>query len=119
MDTRTVADEMAALFKSGQGQEVGTRFWADDIVSLEPSGPPGMDPAARGRAAVEAKGAWWTENHEVLNATTEGPFVNGDQIGFRFELDVKVKATSQTLHMVEIALYTLKNGKIVEEKFLY
>ena len=119
MDVKTLAGEMTSLFKSGQGHEVGQRFWADDVVSIEAGGPEGMDPASRGRAAVEAKGKWWVDNHDVSGLAVEGPFINGDQVAFRFEMDITMKATGQAMHMVEVALYTVKDGKITEEKFLY
>jgi hypothetical protein len=119
MDTKTIAEDMAALFKAGKSQEIGHKYWADDVVSIEAGGPEGMDPVAHGRAAVQAKNTWWADNHEVENATADGPFVNGDQIAFRCEMDVKVKASGQVMHMKEICLYALKDGKIAEERFLY
>lgn len=119
MDTKTIAHDMAALFKAGKGEDVGPKYWSDDIVSVEAGMPGGMDPVSRGRAAVEAKSKWWNDHHEVQNAASEGPFVNGDQVVFRFETDIKVKDSGQLMHMTEIALYTLKDGKITEERFFY
>jgi predicted ester cyclase len=34
-------------------------------------------------------------------------------------MDVTTKETGQRMQMKEVGLYTVKNGKIVEEKFLY
>jgi ketosteroid isomerase-like protein len=45
--------------------------------------------------------------------------VNGDQFTVRFKMDVTVKETGQRNQMDEIALYTIKDGKIAEERFFY
>jgi predicted ester cyclase len=86
-------------------------------VSLE-----AMDgPMARiqGTDAVKAKSEWWYANHTVHSSTAEGPFVNGDQFAVQFSMDITDKATGKRVQMKEVGLYTVNNGKIVEEKFMY
>ena len=105
------------LLKAGDHVEAAKRFNAPDIVSIE-----AMDgPMARveGAAAVKAKSDWWYGAHEVHSSVTEGPYVNGDQFAVRFSIDVTQKETGQRIQMQEIGLYTIRNGQIVEEKFLY
>ncbi len=90
-------------------------MWADNVVSIE-----NMDgPMARleGREAVHGKSVWWFENHEIHGFETQGPFVNGDQFALVFKMDVTAKANGQRIQMEEVALYTVKNGKIAEERF--
>ncbi len=72
-----------------------------------------------GAAAVKAKSEWWYGAHEVHSATTEGPYVNGNQFVVRFSIDVTQKETGQRIQMQEIGLYTMRDGKIVEERFFY
>src|SRR5579875_1835655 len=103
MSIQDVAADMAALFKAGDFHTPGEKYWAEEVVSIEPMAPGGADPVSRGKAAVQAKGQWWADNHEVENHTTEGPYVNGDQAAFRFEMDVKVKASGHVMHMRELA----------------
>lgn len=116
MNTQTVADQFTALCKAGRFDEAGDTFWAEDVVSLEP-GDAAMA-RAEGRAAVRAKGDWWVQNHEVHSMTTEGPQVNGDQFTVRYAFDVTPKG-GERQQMDEIALYTVRDGKIVEERFFY
>lgn len=120
MDTKEIANAFTALCKNGEFDEAGRRFWSDDVVSREPM--PGEMAEVRGRAGVVRKGEWWTQNHEVHSMKTEGPYVNGDQFGVRFSIDVTPKTgpmANQRVQMDEIGLYTLKDGKIVEERFFY
>lgn len=116
MNTQEVANAFTALCKAGKFQEAAQQFWADNVVSLE-----AMDgPMARcdGRAAAEAKGAWWYANHEVHSVQTEGPYVHGDQFILRFAMDITPKGQAR-MQAAEMGLYTVKNGKVVEEKFYY
>ena len=119
MGTKETADDIVGMIKVGEFDACGQKYWADDVVSVEPGGPPGMDPVSKGKAAVEAKSKWWSDNHETQGIEVEGPYVNGDQFTCRFRMKVKVKASGEVMDMDEHALYTLKDGKIVEERFFY
>lgn len=105
------------LLKAGKHEEAAWQFNAPDIVSIEAM----EGPMARieGTAAVRAKSEWWYANHEVHGVTTEGPFMNGDQFAVIFDMDLTTKATGQRTQGREIGLYTMKDGKVVEEKFYY
>ena len=117
MNTHEIAADCVALAKAGDLDGIGARYWADDVVSIEAiDGPMGR---IEGKAAVDAKGAWWYGAHEVHSVETYGPWVNGDQFSVRWVMDVTVKDSGNRITMDEIALYTLKDGKIVEEKFFY
>jgi ketosteroid isomerase-like protein len=117
MNTHQVAAEFAALCKAGQHEQAGERFWADDIVSREAM--EGDMAMLKGRAAVKGKGEWWYANHEIHSAETQGPYVNGDQFMLRFIMDITVKASGQRMQMDEMGLYTVRDGKVTEERFFY
>lgn len=51
--------------------------------------------------------------------SSEGPYLNGDQFAVRFQVDVTVKETGERRVMDEVGLYTVENGRIVEERFFY
>jgi ketosteroid isomerase-like protein len=90
-------------------------FWADDIVSLEPGD--GDNARTEGREALLGKHAWWNANAQVHDMTADGPYLFGDQFALRFTMDVTMQGTRS--QMAEIGLYTVKDGKIAEERFLY
>lgn len=115
MKTEDVAKEFTQLCNAGKFEQAGDKFWSDDIVSIE---PPGAGDMARvqGRKAVDAKGKWFYDNHEVHGVKVEGPFVNGDEFALRFEMDMTPKGKSR-IHVTEFGLYKVKDGKVVEEKF--
>lgn len=116
--TKDVADALVAMWKAGQFDESGEAYWADDVVSYE-NAPPGADMAEiRGRAGVKAKGDWWNANHEIHGVVVEGPYLNGDQFAVRFKMDITPKG-GERMTMDEIGLYTIRGGKIAEERFFY
>ncbi len=117
MDTKAIADRFIALCREGQGDAAGEEFWADDVVSIEQM----EGPMARlqGKAAVRGKSEWWMANHEIHAFEAHGPYVNGAQFAVRFNIDVTPKESGQRMQMEEIGLYTLRDGKIVEERFFY
>ena len=115
MTTQEIADAFAALCKAGQWAEAGEQFWSDDIVSIEAM--TGDMAVLKGRAAVKGKGEWWYSNHDIHSAKAEGPYVNGDQFALHFAIDVTFKQTGQRMQMEEFGLYTVRDGKVVEEKF--
>jgi ketosteroid isomerase-like protein len=119
MTTAEIAADFAALCVAGKFDEAGEKYWSADIVSIEAGGPPGADPAMHGIDAVKAKGEWWYANHEIHSATATGPYVNGDQFIVRFKMDVTFRETGARMQMDEDGLYTVKDGKIVEERFFY
>ena len=114
--TQDIAKAFTELCRTGKFEEAGKRFWSDDIVSIEPM--EGDMARLRGRKAVEGKGKWWADNHEVHSVAVEGPFVNRDEFTVRFEMDVTPKGQPR-MKMTETALYTVKGEKIVEEKFFF
>ena len=117
MDNKEIAADVVRLAQAGDFDAIGETYWADNVVSIE-----AMDgPMARveGIDAVRGKTAWWNGAHEVHSGTGEGSYVNGDQFAVRYKMDVTVKESGQRMQMDEIALYTLRDGKIVEERFFY
>jgi hypothetical protein len=114
MSTQQSAAKFTDLCRAGKFDAAGQQFWADDVISVEPMS--GDMHLKKGRKAVEDKGKWFAENHQVHSCKVEGPFVNGDQFVLRFELEVTPKGKDR-ITMREVGLYTMKNDKITEERF--
>ncbi len=117
MTAREVAEAFTALLKAGKHEEAGERFWADNVVSREAMEGPMAE--LQGLEAVKGKSAWWYANHTVHSVETEGPWMHGDQFAVRFAMDITVNASGQRMQSTEIALYTVADGKVVEERFFY
>lgn len=117
MDTREVAEAFTQLCKDKKYEDAEAQFWADDVVSIEAM--PGEMSHLQGREAIKQKHAWWEQNFEVHSESVTGPMVNGDQFSVIYEMDVTQKDNGERSQMKEVALYTVKDGKIIEERFFY
>ncbi|MEP3420183.1 MAG: nuclear transport factor 2 family protein [Erythrobacter sp.] len=112
MNTTQIARDFVKLLI--EEDEAGYQaYWSDDIVSLEPM--EGETARTQGREALLAKHAWWDNNAEMHEVSMEGPYVYGDQFAIRFTMDVTFQG--ERSKSSEIGLYTLKDGKIIEERF--
>ena len=116
MTTHDIANDFVTLCRAGQFDEAGEKYWADDVVSIE---PPGGMAETRGKDQARAKGEQWMAANEIHGFTVGDPYVNGDRFIVRFTIDQTRRATGERVQMDEVGLYALKDGKIVEERFFY
>lgn len=114
MSIEKVAQEFTKAVAEDRHDDVEA-FWADDIVSLEPQD--GEMSRTEGREQLQAKHDWWDQNTQVHSTSTDGPFVFGDQFAVRYDMDVTMNG--ERSQMREVGLYTVKDDKIAEERFMY
>lgn len=114
-----IANDLVRHCSKGEFAAVLDKHYSDDIVSIEPVAGPNMPAKQEGIAAIRGKNEWWVANHDMHGASVEGPFVSEEQFAVRFKFDVTFKPTGQRMQMTEMALYTVKDGKIVQEEFFY
>ena len=117
--TEAVARELVKFCRAGRNLDAIAKLYAPDIVSIEANDFEGMPAKMTGLDAIRKKNEWWFENSEVHSSDAEGPFVNGDQFAVKYTMDVTEKKTGKRNRMSEIAIYTVKNGKIAQERFYY
>jgi ketosteroid isomerase-like protein len=117
MTPSETAKAFTDLLKADDHHGAAAAFNSPDIVSIEAfEGPTAR---VQGTAAIKAKSEWWYGAHEVHSIGTQGPYMNGDQFSLIFAVDVTERATGKRTAMQEVGLYTIKDGKIVEERFFY
>ncbi len=116
-DIQFIAEDFTALCKSGDLDAAGEKYWAQNVVSLEPG--EGDMTRAEGIDALRAKGEWWYGAHEIHSVDVSGPSVNGNQFIVGFKMDITTKETGERMQIEETALYIVADGKIVEERFFY
>ena len=117
-----VGKKLVELCKEGKFKEAMNSLYGDKIVSVEAGAPPGKSPRMEGIEAVRGKADWWEKNHEVHSVKVEGPWPHGERFIVRFTLDVTPRSgpmAGKRFQMDETGLYTVKDGKVVEEEFFY
>jgi hypothetical protein len=79
----------------------------------------GASVAWSGKKAVLAKYRAWEADHEIHDFSVEGPWVGATGFAVRMAIEVEQKSSGQRSRMEEIAVYTVQNGKIVREEFMF
>jgi ketosteroid isomerase-like protein len=122
MDTKEVGEKLVALCREGKNVEAVDTLYGPDIVSVEAVSMPDMPAEMNGIDAVRGKNQWWLDNHEIHSASAEGPYPHGDKFAVKYAYDVTSKAgpmAGNRMKMDEVAVYTVRDGKIVREEFFY
>lgn len=119
--TRTTA-EVAARFnelaKEGKWDKIQDELFAENAVSVEPPDTPGMK-SVEGLAAIKEKGRQFNESvEEMHDGYSTDPVVAGNFFSIAMGLDATMKGMGR-MRMDEIAVYEVKDGKIVKEQFFF
>jgi len=117
-DVASVAADFTALWRAGEFQTAGEKYWADDVVSIEPHDlPDGTAAMCRGIEAVRAKTLRWLTTHGVEDLSLDGPFITGDR--FAFFVDMLIAHAGKRVPHSQIAVFVVRDGRIIEEHHFY
>lgn len=92
------------------------KFWSPVVTSVEGSG---VALAWSGRKAMEAKCEGWLAANTIHGCSAEGPFVGATGFSIKLRMDTQDRQSGKRTLMEEIAVYTVANGKIIREEFMY
>ncbi len=119
LSTEAVAQQLVDLCRKMDFETAMRTLYAPEIVSVEAAASPDFPQELSGIDAVTRKAQWWSENHEVHAITVSDPLVAGPMFTVKMTLDATFKPIGQRIPMEEIAVYEVRNGKIVREQFFY
>jgi ketosteroid isomerase-like protein len=115
MNPNELGQKLVDLFNSGRHDEITATLYSPDIKSFEADGQ-----LSEGLDGLRKKYDWWESTFEVHGTTAKGPFPHGDdKVAVIYWMDTTHKESGQRSQMEEIAVYDVKDGKIVEERFFY
>ena len=121
MTAQEVGKQLVALCRLGKFEEAMNSLYSDKIVSIEGQDTEQMSARMEGIEAVRGKAKWWEDNHEVHGVEVRGPFCghNPSQFVVNFEIDITFKPSGERSTLKEVGLYTVAEGKVAQEEFLY
>jgi hypothetical protein len=116
--TQDVANRFHELAQSGQWDKIQNELYADNAVSIEPAHSQGLQ-SAEGINAIRQKGKQFQDMVEQMHGGySKEPIVAGNHFAVAMGMDVTMKGRGRS-KMDEIAVYEVKDGKIVKEQFFY
>lgn len=118
MTTQEVASRFNELAQTGQWDEIQKELYGENAVSIEPAHSLSTQ-SAEGLAAITEKGKQFGAMVEEMHGGySHPPQVAGNHFSVAMGMDVTMKGMGRT-QMDEIAVYEVKEGKIVKEQFFY
>lgn len=114
-----VGQKLVEFCKKGDYVKAVENLYSPEIESVEAMAMPGMPDKVKGLEAIRRKNKEWEDTMDVHSAQVEGPYPLGDRFAVRFKYDATDKKSNQRMQMDEVAVYTVKEGKIIKEEFFY
>ena len=117
MTTQQVADRFYELSQQNGYEHIQTELYSKEAKSIEPAG--GMFTDAHGLEAIMEKGKQFGAMiEEVHGGHCSKPLVAGNFFTCTMGMDVTLKGQPR-MNMDEVAVYEVKDGKIVLEQFFF
>ncbi len=118
MSTQDVAKRFNELAQAGQWEVVLDELFSKDAESIEPAGAQGL-PSVKGLDKIREKGKLWADMiQEIHGGYTNAPQVAGNYFVCTMGIDLTMKGQPRT-QIDEVALYEVRDGKIVKEQFFF
>jgi hypothetical protein len=118
MTTQEVADRLYELFQENKWKEAQEELFSEDAKSIEPANAPGLH-SVEGLDNIKKKGEMFESMVEEMHGGYTGkPVVAGNHIAIPMGMDATMKGAGR-MKMEEIAVYEVKDGKIVLEHFFF
>ncbi len=118
MTTQDVADRFNELAQTGKWDQIQSELFADDATSTESDSMPG-EKVVKGREGIKQKAVKFQEmTEEMHGGYSNKPQVAGNHFAVVMGMDVTMKGQGR-MKMDEVAVYKVKDGKIVSEQFFY
>ena len=106
LTTAEIASELTSLWLAGEFRAAGEKFWAEDVVSIEPDALRD-DAECRGIDAVRRKNLRWCCTHGIEDLSLDGPFVTGNC--FAVFADMLIAHGGRITPHSEIAVFTVRD----------
>lgn len=117
-DINSIALDFTALLLAGDFRAAGEKYWAEDVVSIEPYPTTDVtDGVCQGIDAVRTRNRRWFSTHAIEDLSLDGPFITGDHFALFADMFI-VHAGRRTPHS-QIAVFAVREGKIVEERYFH
>ena len=117
-----VGKKIVELCRQGKNLEAIQTLYSPKVVSIEAHGDETMPARMEGIDAIKGKNQWWFENNTIHSKEAQGPYPLCDRFIVQYKMDITPKAgpmAGTRMHIEECGLYTVKDGKVVQEEFFY
>ncbi len=123
MTTQEIANRLVELIRAGDYATAQKELYSSEATSIEnPITPNGFMQYSKvaGAEALAEKGKKWEEGmEELFDQGASDPIVTENAIAISIWFDAKMKGAPERSRQEEIGVYSVKDGKIIQEEFIY
>ncbi|MEM7097550.1 MAG: SnoaL-like domain-containing protein [Pseudomonadota bacterium] len=118
MQAIEVGKKLVAYCNANEPEKAVAELYADSIVSIEPDEENGG--IIEGMQALLVKHEHWNSAVEVHETIARGPYIGRreNEFAVKFDLDATPQG-SERQNLEELAYYTVEDGKVVREEFMF
>ncbi len=118
MTIQEIANRLVEHCRAGNYTAAQEELYSEDAESIEPAHMPGLQ-TVKGRDAIVEKGKKFQSMvEEIHGGSVSDPVIAGNHFAVAAVIDATMKGAARSA-MTEIAVYEVKDGKIVKEQFIY
>jgi hypothetical protein len=118
MNTQEIANRFYELALTGNWEQIQNELFSKEAKSIEPPHSQGFKTVA-GLDKIKEKGKQWEEMvEETYGGSCTKPLVSTNHFTCVMDMDVKMKG-QERMQMDEVAVYEVKDGKIISEQFFF
>lgn len=110
---------LAAYCRERRFVEAVEALYAEDAVSVEALDYEGAGRETVGRVAIVEKNVRWLEANDLHGIEVTAVYASPERVALQFVFDRTRKEGGVREPFGEIGVYTVENGSIVREEFLY
>lgn len=110
-----VANSVTAMIRAGAPEaRIWDRWFHPGFTSIEGNGL-----QWRGREAVAERVLAFHRDNTIAACEITGPLVGGSSFAVRYTSDIVHNATGARVTLDEIGVYTVEDGRVIREEFMY
>ena len=114
MNIQQIAEDVVKLIREGKNKQAKDTYYADNIISIEGNGD-----KQEGIDAIHQKSIdWAAQDSEIHSASVSEPLIAADHFALNIQMDITYKNGYRAI-LDEIAVYEVKDEKIVFEQFFF
>lgn len=119
MTTEAIAEKLVKLSREGNFEQIHQELFSPDIISVEPNKEGGWD-VEKGFDGLKKKAEQWHGMvEEMIGGEISDPIIAGNHFTCTWKTKVRFKGATEAVPMDEVAVYEVKDGKVVLEQFFY
>lgn len=119
MTTDEIANKLVSLCREGKYEQVQQELFSPKIISMEPTKEGGWN-IEKGFDGLKKKAEQWHDMvEEMIGGDISDPIIAGNHFSCTWKSKVRFKGAPEAVAMDEVAVYEVKDSKVVLEQFFY